>query len=125
MPDSLWKSKPALGVPSRAPGVRTPSAPLLRATANTQFGSARTHMNKRTGEGVDRSFIVGTDEPTTAEKIAYGLDKQSMFFGNVFRVAKAGLSAAFDPNKDFEETLKLLVGKYDLQLEINELGHII
>jgi len=56
-----------------------------------------------TGEGVDRSFIVGTDEPTTAEKIAYGLDKQSMFFGNVFRVAKAGLQAAFDPDKEFKE----------------------
>ncbi len=56
-----------------------------------------------TGEGVDRSFIVGTDEPTTAEKIAYGLDKQNMFFGNVFRVAKAGLSAAFDPDKEFKE----------------------
>ena len=28
-----------------------------------------------------------TGEPT-AEKIAYGIDKQNMFFGNVFRVAK-------------------------------------
>ena len=53
-------------------------------------------------DGVDRSFIVD-GEPTTAEKIAYGLDKQSMFFGNVFRVAKAGLQAAFDPDKEFKE----------------------
>ena len=42
-------------------------------------------------------------EPTTAEKIAYGLDKQNMFFGNVFRVAKAGLQAAYDPEKEFKE----------------------
>ena len=26
-----------------------------------------------------------------------------MFFGNVFRVAKAGIQAAFDPDKEFKE----------------------
>lgn len=87
-----------------------------------------------TGEGVDRSFIVGTDEPTTQEKIAYGLDKQNMFFGNVFRVAKAGLSAAFDPDKEFKEIAlenaanekenlynrheKFRDGKYDDDIEV-------
>lgn len=87
-----------------------------------------------TDGNIDRQFIVGTNEPTTAEKISYGLDKQNMFFGNVFRVAKAGLSAAFDPNKDFEEIAlenaaneraslydrheKFRGGKYDEDIEV-------
>ena len=73
-------------------------------------------------------------EPTTAEKIAYGLDKQNMFFGNVFRVAKAGLQAAYDPEKEFKEIAldnakiaqadlynrheKFRGGKYDDDMEV-------
>ena len=73
-------------------------------------------------------------EPTTAEKIAYGLDKQNMFFGNVFRVAKAGLQAAYDPEKEFKEVAldnakiaqadlynrheKFRGGKYDDDMEV-------
>ena len=87
-----------------------------------------------TDGNIDRQFIVGTKEPTTAEKISYGLDKQNMFFGNVFRVAKAGLSASFDPNKEFEEIAlenaaneraslydrheKFRGGKYDEDIEV-------
>ncbi len=83
---------------------------------------------------INREFIVGTNQPTTAEKIAYGLDKQNMFFGNVFRVAKAGFQAAFDPNKEFEEVAlenaaneradlynrheKFRGGKYDEDMEV-------
>jgi hypothetical protein len=90
--------------------------------------------SKYTGEGVDRAYIVGTDEPTTVEKIAYGLDKQNMFFGNVFRVAKAGFEAAFDPEKEFKEVAldnakneradlynrheKFRGGKYDDDIEV-------
>ena len=90
--------------------------------------------SKYTGEGVDRAYIVGTDEPTTVEKIAYGLDKQNMFFGNVFRVAKAGFEAAFDPEKEFKEVAldnaeneradlynrheKFRGGKYDEDIEV-------
>jgi len=90
--------------------------------------------SKYTGEGVDRAYIVGTDEPTTVEKIAYGLDKQNMFFGNVFRVAKAGITAAFDPEKEFKEVAldnaaneraalynrheKFRGGKYDDDMEV-------
>jgi len=90
--------------------------------------------SKYTGKGVDRAYIVGTDEPTTTEKIAYGLDKQNMFFGNVFRVAKAGITAAFDPEKEFKEVAldnaaneraalynrheKFRGGKYDDDMEV-------
>ena len=91
-------------------------------------------LPKYKGEGVNRNFIVGTDEPTTTEKIAYGLDKQNMFFGNVFRVAKAGFEAAFDPEKEFKEVAldnaenekadlynrheKFRDGKYDDDIEV-------
>ena len=43
------------------------------------------------------------DEPTFLEKLAYGIDKQNQFFGNLFRVGKAGIEAAFDPDKDFKD----------------------
>ena len=56
--------------------------------------------------GINPELTTGiaiSGEPTTAEKIAYGIDKQNMFFGNVFRTAKAGIQAAFDPDKEFKE----------------------
>ena len=106
----------------------------VESTAITPKTNTTKISSLYTGEGVDRSFIVGTDEPTTAEKIAYGLDKQSMFFGNVFRVAKAGLQAAFDPDKEFKEVAldnaeveqadlwnrheKFRGGKYDEDIEV-------
>jgi len=78
--------------------------------------------------------IIFTGEPTTKEKIAYGIDKQNMFFGNVFRVAKAGIQAAFDPDKEFKEVAlnnaaveraelykrheKFKDGKYDNDIEV-------
>jgi len=87
-----------------------------------------------TGDKIDRKFIVGGDEPTTTEKIAYGLDKQNMFFGNVFRVAKSGLEAAFDPDREFKQVAienaanekadlynrheKFRDGKYDDDIEV-------
>ena len=37
-------------------------------------------------DGINRDYIIGTEEPSTKEKIAYGLDKQNMFFGNVKHV---------------------------------------
>ena len=43
---------------------------------------------------------------TDAEKIRYGIDKQNTFFGNFFRVVKAGTQAAFDPDKDFKDYIK-------------------
>ena len=43
------------------------------------------------------------DEPSFLEKLAYGIDKQNQFFGNVLRVGKAGIEAAFDPDKDFKD----------------------
>ena len=87
-----------------------------------------------TGENIDRKFIVGGNEPSTTEKIAYGLDKQNMFFGNVFRVAKSGLEAAFDPDREFKQVAienaanekadlynrheKFRDGKYDDDIEV-------
>ena len=50
----------------------------------------------------DETIISSMEEPTSWEKIAYGLDKQNMFFGNVWRAGKAGLEAAFDPNREFK-----------------------
>ena len=57
-----------------------------------------------------------------------------MFFGNVFRVAKAGIQAAFDPDKEFKEVAlnnaaieraelykrheKFKDGKYDNDIEV-------
>ena len=74
------------------------------------------------------------EEPTSWEKIAYGLDKQNMFFGNVWRAGKAGLEAAFDPDKEFKEVMledtaienaalkkrheKFASGKYDEDIEV-------
>ena len=85
-------------------------------------------------DGINRDYIIGTEEPSTKEKIAYGLDKQNMFFGNVFRVAKAGITAAFDPEKEFKEVAldnaaneraalynrheKFRGGKYDDDMEV-------
>jgi flagellum-specific peptidoglycan hydrolase FlgJ len=87
--------------------------------------------------GIDPNIqtgIIFTGEPTDREKIAYGIDKQNMFFGNVFRVAKAGIQAAFDPDKEFKEVAlnnaaveraelykrheKFKDGKYDNDIEV-------
>ena len=85
---------------------------------------------------VDPKTIPAPDlgQPTTAEKIAYGIDKQNMFFGNVARVIKAGVEAAFDPNREFKEVAlanakkeqadlfnrheKFRGGKYDDDIEV-------
>ena len=108
------------------------STSITPKTNTTKISSLFTGESK--DKGVDRTFIVGSNEPTTQEKIAYGLDKQNMFFGNVFRVAKAGIEAAFDPNKEFEEIAlenaagekadlynrheKFRGGKYDEDIEV-------
>ena len=87
--------------------------------------------------GISPEFTTGiavSGEPSTCRKIAYGIDKQNMFFGNVFRVAKSGIQAAFDPDKDFKEVAlqnaakeraelfkrheKFRDGKYDDDIEV-------
>ena len=50
--------------------------------------------------------LLSTKQYTDAEKIRYGIDKQNTFFGNVYRVAKAGTQAAFDPDRDFKDYIK-------------------
>ena len=54
---------------------------------------------------------------TDAEKIRYGIDKQNTFFGNFYRVAKAGTQAAFDPDKDFKDYIKYNSQKEQLKLK--------
>ena len=53
------------------------STSITPKTNTTKISSLFTGESK--DKGVDRTFIVGSNEPTTQEKIAYGLDKQNMF----------------------------------------------
>ena len=82
----------------------------------------------------DETISYYGEEPSTWEKIAYGIDKQNMFFGNVWRAGKAGIEAAFDPDKEFKEVMledtaieraelnkrhqKFSTGKYDDDIEV-------
>ena len=60
------------------------------ATTLTKKDYSNSFINSNYTNEFNQNLIQNIgDEPTTAEKIAYGLDKQNMFFGNVFRVAKA------------------------------------
>jgi|TARA_E500000318_G_scaffold102184_1_gene106308 hypothetical protein len=58
-----------------------------------------------------------TKEYSAAAKIRYGIDKQNTFFGNVYRVTKAGVQAAFDPEKDFKDYIKYNYEKEQLKLK--------
>ena len=58
-----------------------------------------------------------TRQYTDAEKIRYGIDKQNTFFGNVYRVAKAGTQAAFDPDKEFKDYIQYNNQKEQLLLK--------
>jgi uncharacterized FlgJ-related protein len=58
-----------------------------------------------------------TEQFTDAQKIRYGIDKQNTFFGNLFRVAKSGTQAAFDPDKDFKDYIKYNNEKEQLKLK--------
>ena len=46
---------------------------------------------------------LSTDNFTNFEKIRYGIDKQNTFFGNLYRVAKAGVQGAFDTDLEFKD----------------------
>ena len=46
---------------------------------------------------------LSTDNFTNFEKIRYGIDKQNTFFGNLYRVVKAGTQAAFDSDLEFKD----------------------
>jgi lysozyme len=47
-----------------------------------------------------------TDQYTNWQKIRYGIDKQNTFFGNLYRVAKAGTQAAFDAELEFKDYIQ-------------------
>jgi len=69
-------------------------------------------------EGVVPSVeLKKTKEFSNAAKIRYGIDKQNTFFGNAYRVTKAGVQAAFDPEKDFKDYIKYNYEKEQLQLK--------
>ena len=61
--------------------------------------------------------LLSTKQYTDAEKIRYGIDKQNTFFGNVYRVAKAGTQAAFDPDKEFKDYIQYNNQKEQLLLK--------
>jgi len=44
-----------------------------------------------------------SDTFTNYEKIRYGIDKQNQFFGNLYRITKAGVQALFDPDNEFKD----------------------
>ena len=46
---------------------------------------------------------LSTDNYSNFQKIRYGIDKQNTFFGNLYRVAKAGTQAAFDSKLEFKD----------------------
>ena len=74
------------------------------ATTLTKKDYSNSFINSNYTNEFNQNLIQNIgDEPTTAEKIAYGLDKQNMFFGNVFRVAKAGFKLPLTLNKEFKE----------------------
>ena len=58
-----------------------------------------------------------TKEYSNLELIRYGIDKQNTFFGNVYRVVKAGTQAAFDPDKDFKDYIKYNANQEKLKLK--------
>ena len=61
-----------------------------------------------TGDGTKPQLSYqSTEQFTDAQKIRYGIDKQNTFFGNLFRVAKSGTQAAFDPDRSEEHTSEL------------------
>ena len=47
--------------------------------------------------------ILQADNYSNFEKIRYGIDKQNTFFGNLYRVAKAGTQAAFNADLEFKD----------------------
>ena len=71
-----------------------------------------------TGDGTKPQLSYqSTEQFTDAQKIRYGIDKQNTFFGNFYRVAKAGTQAAFDPDKDFKDYIKYNSQKEQLKLK--------
>lgn len=82
----------------------------------------KTEDNVFSGFTVDNQPLISstpqkTKEYSAAAKIRYGIDKQNTFFGNVYRVTKAGVQAAFDPEKDFKDYIKYNYEKEQLKLK--------
>ena len=81
----------------------------------------KTEDNIFSGFTVDNQSIISSTSPTkkysNAALIRYGIDKQNTFFGNAYRVVKAGTQAAFDPEKDFKDYIKYNFEKEQLKLK--------
>lgn len=65
----------------------------------------------------DTPQILSTDNYSNFEKIRYGIDKQNTFFGNLYRVAKAGTQAAFDSDLEFKDYVTRNYNKEQRQLK--------
>ena len=71
--------------------------------------STESSLNTSKLEGVtkletDSSTQLSTSDTfTNYEKIRYGIDKQNQFFGNLYRITKAGVQALFDPDNEFKD----------------------
>lgn len=97
---AITEEKPKLDL-SKFEGV-TPSVPEKTSTLDLSKFEGVTPVVATPSKVVSTA----TREYTDREKIRYGIDKQNTFFGNVYRVAKAGTQAAFDPDKDFKDYIK-------------------
>jgi len=67
---------------------------------------------------------LSTDNYSNFEKIRYGIDKQNTFFGNLYRVAKAGTQAAFDSKLEFKDyaTRNFNTEQRDLKIKYGNLA---
>ena len=90
--------------------ITTPKTPLKKSTSTIDFSNLegvtlseeQTTYEQPVEDDISTETYI-SDEPSVWEKIAYGVDKQNQFLGNVLRVGKAGLEAAFDSEREFKE----------------------
>ena len=61
---------------------------------------------------------LSTDDYNNYQKIRYGIDKQNTFFGNLYRVAKAGTQAAFDKDLEFKDYVTRNYNKEQRELKV-------
>ena len=98
-------------VPTTEKITTTTKTPLKKSTSTIDFSNLegvtlseeQTTYEQEPQIDTSISTTVQGTEPSFWEKLTYGIDKQNQFLGNVFRVSKAGIQAAFDPDREFKE----------------------
>ena len=88
---------------SELTGVTSQSNNLKTYDTSNLTGVVKQKQPVEQSDTYTQSYVAAGEEPSFWEKLAYGIDKQNQFFGNVFRVSKAGIEAAFDPDREFKE----------------------